>query len=305
MNIKRTFLYTAASLLRFIPDEWILPIQYRIKTGRLLHLKEPERFTEKIQHYKAYYHNPVMRQCVDKYAVREYVVKKLGTAQYLNTLYQLCQKPEEIDFQSLPNQFVIKTTDGGSGDNTLICKDKQALDISKAIETVRLWTKKKYAVISREWAYGFDEGSRIIVEQYLEDDRNADGSLEDYKFLCFNGKFKYLWIDRNRYSNHTRCFYDEQLNWLHWISSDHPAYKDPFELPTNIKEMIPLAERLAEDFPFARIDFYNIKGRIIFGEITFYPMSGYFSFEPDSFDFDLGHLFDIDHYGQYDERTAP
>lgn len=303
MNIKRQVLYGIAHLLRHVPDSVMLPIQYRVRTGRTLHLDHPERFTEKVQHYKAYYHNPLMHQCVDKYAVREFVARKLGTSQYLNTLYQLCQSPEEIDFTSLPLQFVIKTTDGGSGDNVLICKDRNSLDIPSAIATIRQWTKKKYAVISREWAYGFEKGSRIIVEKYLEDNRNADGSLEDYKFLCFGGRFKYLWIDRNRYSNHTRCFYDEKLNWLPWVSSDHPAYKDSFELPSNIHEMIRLAEGLAQDFPFARIDFYNIKGRIIFGEITFYPMSGYFSFTPDEFDFELGRCFDINHYGKFDQRV--
>lgn len=302
MQLKRFFLYTLAKCLWFVPDEWMLRIQYRIKTGHTLHLKHPERFTEKIQHYKAYYRNPVMKQCVDKYTVREYVAHKLGTDAYLNTLYQLCNTAEEIDFNALPNQFVIKTTDGGSGDNVLICKDKHALDIPGAIKAIRSWSKKKYAVISREWAYGLANGSRIIVEKYLEDDRNSDGSIEDYKFFCYEGHFRYLWVDKNRYSNHTRCFYNQDLQWIEGVDSDYPHSPFAFDLPANIGEMITLAEKLSQDFPFARIDLYNIKGRIVFGEITFYPISGYGKFNPDSFDYDLGRFFNVDAYGAFDKR---
>lgn len=303
--MKRRILYALANLMAFLPDTWILRLQYLIRTRHILHLDKPKRFTEKLQHYKTYYRNPIMKQCVDKYAVREHVAKTLGTDKYLNTLYQLCERAEEIDFNALPDQFVIKTTDGGSGDNVLVCRDKKMLDIPAAIKTVNQWRSKKYTVISREWAYGSSEGSRIIVEKYLEDSNNRDGSIDDYKFLCYNGKFRYLWIDKNRYSNHRRGFWDKDLHFLEGVRSDCPTFEtDPKQLPANIGEMVELAEQLAKGFPFVRVDLYNIYGQIIFGELTFYPWSGYVNYTPDSFDFELGDAFDVENYGEFDKRKV-
>ena len=122
-------------------------------------------------------------------------------------------------------------------------------------------------------------------------EQNEDGSIEDYKFLCFNGRFQYLWIDKNRYSNHKRGFWNRDLQFLQGVESDHPTFDVPPILPFNINGMISIAEKLSEDFPFARIDLYNIQGEIIFGEITFYPWSGYVKYVPDSFDFELGNCF--------------
>ena len=256
-------------------------------------MKNPQRFTEKLQCYKVLYRNDMMLDCVDKYLVREYIEKKLGSDEYLNTLYQVCDSADEINFNALPNKFVIKTTDGGNGDNVLICRDKSKLNIQETIERVNGWRNKKYYAVSREWAYKGAKTSRVIVEQFLESDENSDGSIDDYKFLCFNGKFRYLWVDKNRYSDHRRGFWDENLDFLKGVKSDHPTFDTPPALPHNIDEMIRIAEKLSEDFPFARVDFYNIKGKIYFGEITFYPWSGYVQYTPDSFDFKLGTCFKI------------
>lgn len=229
-----------------------------------------------------------MPQCTDKYKVREYVTQKLGTDQYLNKLYQLVDRAEDIDFDALPSQFVIKTTDGSSGDNVLIVKDKQKLNISDTIKTVNKWRNKRNYIISREWAYRGAAKSQIIVERYMEDESNYDGALNDYKFLCFNGRFQYMWVDKDRYTNHTRCFYDRNFKWIPNIDFEYPKSSTEFPLPDNISEMVPIAEKLSEDFPFARIDLYNIQGHIVFGEITFYSGSGFHNITPDSFDFELG-----------------
>lgn len=278
----------AAWMLYPLPDKQMLQLEYRIKNGRRLNLTNPVRFTEKIQWYKCYYRNPLMLQCTDKYQVREYVNRKLGTSQYLNNLYLLVDRAEDIDFDSLPEQFVIKTTDGSSGDNVLIVKNKQELDIPQAIKKVNKWRNRRNYVISREWAYRGAGKSQIVVEQYLKDSSNADEALNDYKFLCFNGKFQYMWVDKDRYTNHTRCFYDRDFKWIPGIDFEYPASATEFPLPDNVKDMVPIAEKLSEDFPFARIDLYNIQGRIVFGEITFYPGSGFHNTTPDSFDFELG-----------------
>ena len=302
MKLKRRFLYTAASLLRFLSDETMLKIQYRIRTGRRLHLDTPQRLTEKIQHYKAYYRNPIMKQCVDKYAVHEFVKGRLGTERYLNEIYQVCKRPEEIDFAALPGQFVIKTTDGGSGDNVLICKDKAKLDIPRVLSELRKWQGKNYPVISREWAYGFEEGSRILVEKLLEDPDNPDGAINDYKFMCFGGKVKRMYVDKGRFSTHTRTIYDENGRWLKGVEYAYTESDEQIPMPGNVDEMIAVAEKLAMGFPFARIDLYNIGGRIMFGEITFYPSSGYSWFKPDAEDIKWGSFFDTESYGEFDKR---
>lgn len=299
MNIKsiigsQKMRHALLKAFAWVPDRIMLPFQYYLILKRWPDMKNPQRFTEKLQCYKAFYRNDVMLDCVDKYLVREYIEKKLGSDEYLNTLYQVCDSADEINFNTLPNKFVIKTTDGGNGDNVLICRDKSKLNIQETIERVNGWRNKKYYAVSREWAYNGAKKSRVIVEQFLESDENLDGSIDDYKFLCFNGKFRYLWVDKNRYSDHRRGFWDENLNFLKGVKSDHPTFDAPPALPNNIDEMIHIAEKLSEDFPFARVDFYNIKGQIYFGEITFYPWSGYVQYTPDSFDFDLGKWFHVD-----------
>lgn len=221
---KRRIKSGIARSLFWIPDNIMLRIQYRIMVGRWPNISNPQRFSEKLQYYKMYYHHPDMMRCVDKYLVRDYVVEKLGTTQYLNDLYQVHDTAEEINFDTLPNEFVIKTTDGGNGDNILVCRNKGELNIKEAIQKVDSWRNKKYYIISREWAYKGAKKSKVIVEKYLQDDSNTDGSIDDYKFLCYDGKFRYLWIDKDRYSAHKRGFWDENLNFLENVYSDWPTF---------------------------------------------------------------------------------
>lgn len=293
MQINKKLKYTLFYRLRFIPDGVMLRIQYLVKLHRWLHLNKPRRFTEWIQWYKVYYRNMEMLPCTDKYLVRNFVENKLESDVYLNYLYQVCDNAKDIDFASLPQRFVVKTTDGGNGDNVFICKDKDTINIADVVQKINSWRNKHYENISREWAYTGATMSRIIIEKYLEDPNSTDGSIDDYKFLCFNGKFKYLWIDKNRYSDHRRGFWDENLNFLPQIISDHPTFDVPPTLPDNIQEMIDLSERLSSKFLFARVDWYNINGKIIFGELTFYPWSGYVQYSPDEFDFTLGNCFKV------------
>lgn len=277
----------------WLPDSIMLRMQYRIKMGFWPDFKHPKRYTEKLQLYKMYYRNKTMWQCVDKFDVRKYVEKK-GLGNILTTLYGVYNKPQEIDFNVLPNKFIIKKTDGGGGLNVILVKDKRTADYVDIMKKLTFWTGtiiKKYSS-GREWAYTGIKQSRIIIEELLEDDRNEDGSIEDYKMMCFNGKFKSLWIDKNRYSDHHRGFWDENLQFLPEVSSDHDTFTTPPVLPSNMDEMVRVAEKLSEDFPYARIDLYNIKGKIYFGEVTFYPWSGYVKFHPDEFDFTLGSYFE-------------
>lgn len=301
MNIKsiiksqkiRHFLMKSCS---WMPDPLMLSIQYYLISHRWPNLRSPERFTEKIQYYKMNYRNPLMLQCVDKYAVREYVKNKMGNDNILNRLYQVCNSADEIDFSSLPDQFVVKTTDGGNGDNVLIVRNKNKLNIPEAIRRINSWRNKKYYVVSREWAYIGAKKSQIIVEKYLEEKNSSDATLKDYKFFCFSGQPYVCQIISDRFSNEHIDFYDMNWNRMEgFVGLNANATNSLIKLPKpkNFETMIEVSKVLSEDFPFVRVDLYNIDGDIYFGELTFYPASGYGSFRPDSFDFELGKLFDI------------
>ncbi len=279
------------SLLSWVPDAIMLRIQYRIKFGFWPDFKHPKRYTEKLQLYKMKYRNPVMGQCVDKYEVRAYVERK-GLGNILNHCYGVYDNANDIDIDSLPNSFVAKTTDGGGGLNVIIVRDKNSLDKEQFRKDLNHWKGNLFKMDpGREWAYTQMKSSRIIVEELLEDDTTGDGSIDDYKLMCFNGKFRCLWVDKGRYSDHHRGFWDENLNFLKGVYSDHDTFENPPALPENMNEMVAIAEKLSEDFPYARVDLYNIKGKIYFGEITFYPWSGYVKFTPDEFDYTLGSYF--------------
>ena len=279
-------------LLDWIPDPLMLSIQYRIKMGFWPNFRHPKRFTEKLQLYKMKYRNPIMAQCVDKFEVRKYVESK-GLGYILNELYGVYDTPEEIDFSSLPNQFVIKSTTGGGGLDVIVVKDKSKCDLDVIIRAVSAWRQHAQGAVSsgREWAYTNMGKSRIIIEKYLEDSKEGNGSLSDYKMMFFDGSFRSLWVDKDRYTDHHRGFWDDNLSFLPNVYSDHDTFKTPPALPDNINEMISIGKRLSEDFPYTRVDLYNIEGKVVFGEITFYPWSGYVKFTPDDFDFKLGAYF--------------
>ncbi len=272
-------------IFNFVPDKTMVKWQYWIKTGRRLNLKNPDRFTEKIQWNKLYYRNPLMHQCVDKYAVREYVEKKVG-AQYLNDCFGVYDRVEDIDFEALPERYAIKKTNGGGGLSVLFCKDKKTFDVDAAKQQMESWFHVIRSGGGREWAYR-GVPTRIIIEEFLENTEDPENSINDYKIFCYQGKAKYIWVDVDRYILHKRNFYDLEWNNLH-IESDHPMIEREIEKPKNLDEMIRVAEKISEDFPFCRVDLYNLSGKILFGEITFYPCSGYLQFTPDEWDYKLG-----------------
>lgn len=273
--------------LKFIPDKQMIQFQYWMKLHRKLNLKSPLRYTEKIQWYKLYYRNDLMPICVDKYRVREYIDKK-GLSDILVELYGVYDKAEDIPFDKLPEKFVLKTSNG-SGTN-IICRDKSNLSQNKIIEKVNNFLKQSSASAGREWAYA-KGAPKIIIEELLEDPSSPDGAISDYKHLCFNGKPEYIVLDIDRFTNHKRNIYD--INWHNLnVASDCPCIDDRiFDKPINYHKMIEIARILSEDFPAVRVDLYNIGGRIYFGELTFFPWSGYVQYNPDSFDFEMGRKF--------------
>ena len=278
--------FAILNMLKFLPDKVMLKLQYRIKIGKKLNLKAPERFTEKLQWYKLNYRADKMTVCADKYRVREYLQEK-GLSDIACTLYGCYKSADEIDFDSLPDKFVLKTTNG-SGTN-VICKDKSKLDIPKIRRELDSWLKRPCYSLGREWAYK-NIVPQIVAEEYLEDKNNKFAGINDYKFMCFNGKVYCVVFDCDRFVGHKRAIYDREWNYID-VGTDCEKLPDIIEKPANFERMCEIAETLAVDFPYVRVDLYSLNEKIYFGEMTFYPWTGYVQFTPDEFDITLGKEF--------------
>lgn len=286
--------FAILNALGFLPDALMLKLQYYIKMGYRCNLKNPIAWTEKLQLYKMYYRNPILGVCVDKYEVRQYLESK-GLEKYLVQLYDVYEDSVEININDLPDSFVLKTTCGGGGQNVILIQDKASIDIITIKEQFSVWKKGFKAgrnSLGREWAYSQIDKFRIIAEELLVNNRNPESGIEDFKILCFSGVPRYIIVDKDRYTAHKRNFYDTEWNRIH-VTTDHEQFETPYPRPTNLAEMLKIATLLSEDFPFVRVDLYNVDGKIYFGELTFYPWSGYVKFVPQEFDRILGGLFDI------------
>lgn len=281
------------SHLDWVPDSVMLCLQYWLQTGRRLNLKHPKRFTEKLQVYKMKYRNPEMLRCTDKFEVRRYIEEK-GMGQYLIPLIGIYDRVEDIDFNALPQQFVAKTTDGGGGNQVLVCKDKGRLAESEFKDKLDGWMGMPKAKNSgREWAYENGYPRRILIEKLIGDEKQAD--LLDYKFFCFNGKVACVYgiSDRQVGVSAQLGIYDVDFNKLAVDRCDERHQIEPLQKPLNYQKMVDLAENLSSNFPHVRVDLYNINGCIYFGELTFYDGSGYMKYNPDEFDEQLGEKFDV------------
>lgn len=275
------------SLFRFVPDRPMLKLQYRIKCGRRLNLAEPKRYTEKIQWYKLNYRDPLMQRCADKYLVRSYVEEK-GLGHILNDLYAVFPSPEAITLDNLPDQFVLKLSNGSS--TNLLVRNKADLNLEQVRQKFRDFFAQAGSSAGREWVYR-DGTPRIIAEQYLTDPDQPDIALPDYKILCFNGEPKYIIRVGGRYTeNCCHVVYDTQWNKQEVLIAGSPSV--PLTpRPDSLDQMLEIARTLSADFPAVRVDLYSIKDKLYFGELTFFPWSGYTMFEPDVFDYKLGEKF--------------
>ena len=280
------------SLLDWVPDSFMLRLQYWLQTGRKLNLKHPKRYTEKLQLYKMKYRNPDMLRCTDKYEVRSYIEEK-NLSQYLIPMIGIYDSVEDINFDSLPRQFVAKTTDGGGGNQVFVCKDKTRLSEQHFIEKLRNWMNMpKSKQSGREWAYENHYPRRILIEKMIG---NGKEDLIDYKFFCFSGKVSCVYgiTDRRVGESAQIGIYDADFNKLAVDRCDERHQERGLPKPKNYDNMLVIAEQLSKEFPHVRVDLYNVDGTIYFGELTFYDGSGYMTFNPDSFDEQLGENFDI------------
>ena len=266
-----------------VPAPAFLKRMYHICMGRELDLENPLTYTEKLQWLKLYDHRPEYATLVDKFAVKEYVAKKIGQ-EYVIPLLGVWDWAEDIDFDSLPEQFVLKTThDSGS---YVVCKDKSKLDIPAARKRMAKFLKRKYYNHNREWPYK-NVPPRIIAEAYMED--RQFGELRDYKFFTFGGEPKVLYIaqGRGRGEPTVADFFDMDFNHLPF-TIDHDTAEVPPEKPRCFEEMKRLTAILSAGTPQLRVDFYEVDGRVYFGEMTFFHCSGMEAFHPEEWDRKFG-----------------
>ena len=253
---------------------------YNRYLGRNLDWSNLHRYTEKMQWKKLYNVHPLEKTASDKYAVRQWVTDKIG-AEYLVPMIGVWDKFEDINFDIMPERFVLKTTHASS--NIIIVKDKEKLDKKYAALMFKMWLSVDYAYASFEMNYKVIP-RRIIAEQYMEDN---NGEFPDYKFMCFDGKPYCCWVDQGRFIHHTRDVFD--MNWkklpITWI---FPHSNNIIPQPRNFDKMVEIATILSKDFSHVRVDLYNIDGTIYFGELTFCESSGFCEIKPDKFDYELG-----------------
>lgn len=275
--------------MTYLPSEQYVNFSYEYFTGKKLDLKNPEEFNAKIQWYKVYYRPKILNQLVDKYEVRKYVKEKIGE-EYLNEIYGVYHKVSEVNFDKLPERFVIKAVHASS--YNLIVKDKSKLNKKKVFKLFNRWlSKNQYYRTGQEWAYK-DVIPKLVAEKILVQENQS--SLIDYKFYCFSGKAKFVEIHLDRQLEHRRSFWDLDFNRLPVELKASKSIEDKgVEKPSNFEEMITLSEKLADNFPFVRVDFYSIKGESIFGEMTFYPNDGRKDFIPNKYNKIIGDFFEL------------
>lgn len=264
-------------------DKLYLEILYKNRMKKTLNLHNPQTYNEKLQWLKLYNRRPEYSIMVDKYAVKKYVEDIIGSEYIIPTL-GVWKHFDDIDFDSLPSQFVLKCTHDSGG--LVICKDKKTLNKEKAKKQIEHCLKRRYFLNTREWPYK-DVEPQIIAEKYMVDESGYE--LKDYKFFTFNGKVKAMFIATDRGSESETCFDFYDCNFEHLpFENGHPNAKKKIKKPENFDKMIELAEKLGENMPHARIDFYNINGKIYFGEITFFHWSGLKPFVPEEWDYKFG-----------------
>ncbi len=280
------FLFMAKyGLLKWMDDEKYLKKLFKATLGYDLDLINPKTFNEKIQWLKLYNRNPIYTTMVDKYSVKEYVANIIGRRYIIPTI-GVWDNANQIDFNVLPNQFVLKCTHDSHG--LVICKDKNQLNIPEIKKKLKKALNQNYYNKFKEWPYK-NVKPRIIAEPYMEDTKLSE--LRDYKFFCFDGICKFFKVDFDRFSDHHANYFDTNGNLLELGELVCPPnWEKSITLPKKLDKMIEMAEKLSSVSPFLRADFYYVNGNIYFGEMTFYPASGLGEFIDKSWDFKLGTL---------------
>lgn len=281
-RLKSRIYLAARSGKIWFPDKAFQKWDYRIHSGKKLNLRNPKTFCEKLQWMKYYYRNPFYTQLVDKYAVRSYVSETIGE-EYLVPLYGVWDHFDDIDFDALPDSFVLKCThDQGS---VILVPDKSKFERTLAKEKLESALKKNHFYLCREWPYK-NIPPRIICEGFLK--VIGENDLPDYKLMCFDGKVKLLYVCTNRTTDLCYNFYNPEWEFIPVNRADGKSANITIEKPKNLEKMIELAEQLSSGMPHVRVDFYNVNGEIYFGELTFFRSGGRVPFVPEEFELEFG-----------------
>lgn len=294
-NPRRIIIYLFdLNIFFWLPDKLYLQILYKIRTKMKLNLQNPKTYNEKLQWLKLYDHNPIYKKLVDKYEVRRYVTDTIGES-YLIPLLGVWKSFDEIEFNKLPNQFVLKCThDSGS---VIICKDKDTLNVKKTKKKLNKCMNRDYFYLGREWPYK-NIKPRIIAEEYMVDESGTQ--LKDYKIFCFHGKPKMIEVDFDRFTGHKRNLYDTDWNYLD-VEIKYPTHPEiKIAKPKELNTMLMLAEKLASVYPHVRVDFYTFDNSIYFSEITFFHASGMGKITPQQFAEEMGAWININQVKQVD-----
>ena len=264
--------------MRIIPDRAYIQMYYFAHFKKFCNLKNPKTYNEKLNWLKLHDKNPIYTRIVDKFEAKEYVKYIIGD-QYIIPTLGVWDNFDDIDFDELPQQFVLKCTHDSEG--LVIVKDKDKLDKEMAKNKIESALKQNFFYIGREWPYK-NVKPRIIAEKYMED--HIDGELRDYKFFCFDGEPKAMFVASDRASDNVKFDYFD-LNFNHLdIKQKYPHAEQPLRKPVTFEKMIELSKVLSKGFPHVRVDFYEVDGQLYFGELTFYHFSGFMPFEPNKWD---------------------
>lgn len=272
-----------------LSDEEYIKRMFKARLGYPLDLQHPQTYNEKLQWLKLHDRNPMYSIMADKYAVKEYVASIIGEEYIIPTL-GVWNRFKDIDFASLPNQFVLKCTHDSGG--IVIVKDKSKLNMMKTKRQIQKSLKNNYFYFGREWPY-INIQPRIIAEKYIEDNLTAE--LRDYKFFCFNGVARALFIASDRQNKTTETkfdFYDMDFNHLNFTNG-HPNSGRIINKPPTFDTMKNVAEVLSKNIPHVRVDVYEVNGKVYFGELTFYHWSGFVPFDPPEWDKTFGDWIDL------------
>lgn len=288
-NPKRFIDSLAVNLSCVISDKLLLEIRYWCKLGRWPDLKKPNTYNEKIQWLKLYNRRPEYTMMVDKYAVKDYVAKKIGEEYVIPTL-GVWDRPEDIDWATLPNKFVLKTTHGGGNWGVVICKDKNKFDYKDAIQKLNHSLRSDIYKVWGEWPYK-NVQKRIIAEELIQV-KPEESDLPDYKFFCFNGEVKALFVatDRQKKGEEVKFdFYDSEFVHLPIKQGHENAMEQPLK-PHTFEKMKQIAAELSKGIPHVRIDLYSVGDKVYFGEMTFFHFSGLVPFIPEQWDIKFGNM---------------
>ena len=276
----------------WLSDETFLRIEYFLHFGKKLNLKNPKSFNEKLNWSKLYNRKPEYSMMVDKYAVKEYVSGLIGSEYVIPTI-GVWNSPEDIDWNSLPEKFVLKTTHGGGSNGVVICNNKNVFNIDLAKQRLNEGMKMDIYKIWREWPYK-NVPKRIIAESYIEP-HNEKKDLPDYKFFCFDGEVKALFVATERQTPNERLrfdFFDSDFNPLPFRQGHDHANVLP-QKPKHFELMKSIASSLSKGIPHVRVDLYENEDKVYFGELTFFHFAGMVPFEPEEWDYKFGEWLDL------------